>query len=176
MPRCHPDYPRRWLMTDERMGDDLWRVLARLPRGTGVVFRHYGLAKPARAELFARVARIARARRLVLVVAGADRLGGACGRHGRDPRRMRGLRTWPAHDAREVIAGRRAGADLLFVSPLFATASHPGARPLGVVRAATLARLAPGRAIALGGVGPQHERRMAAAGFVGWAAIDAWRG
>lgn len=162
-------------MTDERLGDELWRILARLPKGTGVVFRHYGLDRSARRALLDRVARIARARRLVLVIAGSDRLGRADGRHGRDSRCHRGLRTWPAHNAAEVIAGRRAGADLIFVSPVFPTASHPLGRPLGVVRAARLARLVPGRAIALGGVGRQNERRLAAAGFAGWAAIDAWR-
>ncbi|RYD48780.1 MAG: thiamine phosphate synthase, partial [Sphingomonadales bacterium] len=43
--RCrHPLIPKLWLMTDERMGDDLWDALKRLPRGSGVIFRHYGVA------------------------------------------------------------------------------------------------------------------------------------
>jgi thiamine-phosphate pyrophosphorylase len=28
-------------MTDERLGDALWTALRRLPRGAGIVFRHY---------------------------------------------------------------------------------------------------------------------------------------
>ncbi len=162
-------------MTDERMGDALWPALARLPKGSGVVFRHYGIALPERRALFARVSRIAQRRRLILVRAGAERLGRMeAGIHGRHPGHCRGVRTWPAHDVAEMIAGRRAGADLFFVSPVFATRSHPGAPVLGTVRATALARSAGGRAIALGGMNERTARRLRSSGFYGWAAIDAW--
>ena len=42
-------------MTDERLGDGLLDAVARLPEGTGVVFRHYSLAESARRALFDRV-------------------------------------------------------------------------------------------------------------------------
>jgi thiamine-phosphate pyrophosphorylase len=89
--------PRLWLRTDERQGERLWRALERLPRGGGVVFRHYSLPKPERRALFDRVRTIASRRGLVLVVAGAP-LAGADGAHGR---RGRGLRTASAHNLRE---------------------------------------------------------------------------
>ncbi|MGZ8345439.1 MAG: thiamine phosphate synthase, partial [Allosphingosinicella sp.] len=63
--------PRLWLMTDERQGEGLWEALERLPRGSGVVFRHHGLARAERRKLFDRVVRVAKRRRL-LVLAGAD--------------------------------------------------------------------------------------------------------
>ena len=45
----HPKrLPRLWMMTDERQGDALWSALERLPRGAGVVFRHYSLPAAAR--------------------------------------------------------------------------------------------------------------------------------
>jgi len=163
------------MMTDERIGDALWDALARLPRGSGVVVRHYGLAAPQRRALCARISRIARARRLLIVTAGQGRLGrSTAGRHGRDPRRGIGLKTWPAHNVREIVAGRRAGADLFFISPVFATRSHPDAKPMGAAQAVLLARMAPGRAIALGGMNRMRGRRMQRLGFYGWAAIDAW--
>ncbi len=127
----HP-LPRVWLMTDERMGDALWDAVERLPRGAGVVFRHYRLDRAARRALFARLAGVARRRRLVLLRAGPERLGRhEAGAHGA---RGRGLRTAPAHSRREALAAIRAGAQMLFVSPVHATRSHPGARPLGRVR------------------------------------------
>ena len=49
--------PTRWLMTDERLGDAIWPALARLPRGAGVVFRHYATPAAERRALFAAVAR-----------------------------------------------------------------------------------------------------------------------
>lgn len=168
----HP-VPRLWLMTDERMGDGVWRALARLPRGSGVVFRHYRLPTGERRALFARVARIAKARRLLLVRAGPGPLGrGEDGTHGRRP--ARGLHTAPAHNRREAIAAIRAGADALFVSPVFPTRSHPGAASLGRVRLGlTIAGLGV-PVIALGGMNRQRAASLRSLGVHGWAAIDAW--
>lgn len=170
MRRRHP-VPRLWLMTDERLGDGLWDAVRRLPRGAGVVFRHHATPPKARRALFARLRRIARARGLVLVRAGAMALPGEMGRHkARGP----GLVTWPVHDAREARDARRARADAAFVSPVFATRSHPGAPALGARRAATLARSLAMARIALGGMDARRFRGLA--GFDGWAAIDAWSG
>ncbi len=179
MPRRHPSkLPRLWLMTDERMGDGLWDGLARLPRGSGIVFRHYATPMAERRVLYARVERIARSRRLVLLRAGPVRLGREQGVHGRwkgpGAARSGKVRTWPAHDRIEALAGVRAGADLLFVSPIFATRSHPGSRATGAVRAAFRIRGLPVAVIALGGMNDVRFRRMRPLGFYGWAAIDAW--
>jgi thiamine-phosphate pyrophosphorylase len=167
----HP-VPRLWLMTDERMGDALWFALKRLPRGSGVVFRHYGLNRAARQRLFLQVAAIARKRRLILVRAGRDRLGREDGVHG--THFSRGLRTWPAHSRTEVIAGLRAGTDALFVSPVFATRSHPGAASLGAVRLGLMIRGLRTPVIALGGMNARQFRRLNGLKLHGWAAIDAW--
>jgi thiamine-phosphate pyrophosphorylase len=168
MPARHPV---RWLMTDERQGERLWAALERLPRGGGVIFRHYHTPPGARRALFARVRRVARRRGLVLVLAGDTQLRGAVGVHAR---RGRGLVTWPAHDRRDAVHAVRAGADVVLVSPLFATRSHPGAAALGLWRAAAIARGLPVTVIALGGMDERRWRRVAALGFDGFAAIDAW--
>ncbi|MGN6619792.1 MAG: thiamine phosphate synthase [Sphingomonas sp.] len=169
----HPSMPPRlWLMTDERMGDALWYALGRLPRGSGVVFRHYRTPLAERRRLFARIARIARRRDLVLIRAGEARLGrGEQGVHGQ---RGTGLITWPAHHRREAIAGMRAGAALLFVSPLYPTRSHTGAPALGPRAARRIGQGLPVRLIALGGVTPRRGGALQRSGFWGWAAIDAW--
>lgn len=161
-------------MTDERLGDALWTALDRLPRGGGVIFRHYSLSIGERRALFAQLAKVARRRGLILVRAGTTPMRGENGVHGRSPKHVRGLCTWPAHNLREVIAGRRAGADVIPISPVFTTRSHAAQRPLGAVRAARLARAAKGRAVALGGMNHQSFRRLNGAGFIGWAAIDGW--
>ncbi|NIJ21306.1 thiamine-phosphate pyrophosphorylase [Sphingomonas naasensis] len=167
----HP-LPQLWLMTDERMGESLWTALARLPRGSGVVFRHYGLAPAERRALFARVVKLARRRELLVVRAGAQRLGRAeTGLHGQ---RGPGLRTFAAHSRREAVAAMRGGADLLFVSPVFATRSHPGARALGRVRLGLLIRGLAVPVIALGGMDATRAAGLKALGVYGWAAIDAW--
>ena len=160
--------PRLWLMTDERQGDSLWRALERLPRGGGIVFRHYSLPRAERARLFEKVRRIARARGQILLVAGPP-LPGGDGTHGRPGR---GLRSVSVHNLRELKAAERAGADFVFLSPVYPTRSHPEARPLGAHRFALIAHQAKVPVIALGGM--DAERARALAGAYGWAGIDAW--
>ena len=182
MRRRHPEaprskhLPRTWLMTDERMGDRLWRALDALPKGSGVIFRHYSLPSHERRALFAQVARIAKRRRLLLLRAGREPLGrGADGVHN-GHRRDGSLLSRSVHSQRELVAAIAARADLIFVSPVFATASHPNARTLGPVRAARLASLAPMPVIALGGMTPHRFKALRSAGFHGWAAIGWWTG
>ena len=173
MPHRQPvprSVPRLWLMTDERLAEPLAAIVRRLPRGTGVVFRHHATAAAQRRSTL-RILRHARdGGRIVLVRAGADPLGQASvASHGRH-----GSWTWPAHNRTEAVRAVRAGARVLFVSPIFATRSHPGARPLGPLRAAAIARGLPVTAIALGGMTPKRFRHLRGLGFAGWAAIDAW--
>lgn len=164
-------FPRRWLMTDPRMGDGLWEALAALPQGSGVILRHYDAGAGARRTLFAKLRRIARQRRLTLVVAGQERLGpGAAGSHGRH----RGALTAPVHSRREAIAAIRSGAKLLFVSPVHATRSHPGAPALGPVGLGLLICGLGVPVIALGGMDERRWRALRPLSVHGWAGIDAW--
>jgi len=172
----HPSPPKLWLMTDERMGERLWAALERLPRGSGVIFRHYRLPVGARRALFVRVAKVARRRGLVLLRAGETRLGmWEDGTHG-TRRRAHGWYSRAAHSPAEIVAGQRAGADLLLVSPVFATRSHPGAAALGPVRLGLLTRGLSVPVIALGGMDARSARRLRGLGVYGWAGIDAWTG
>ena len=150
-------------MTDERIGDRLLPTIRRLPPGSGIVFRHLDTPRRARLALFRQVGRIAVARRIVVVA-----VGGAGLSHG-GPRPF----TAPAHSRREAIAGARAGAVYLFVSPIFPTRSHPGAPALGVRRAAGIASGLGMSAIALGGMSERAWRQIRRYRFGGWAAIDA---
>lgn len=177
MPRRQP-FPRLWLMTDERIGDALWGAMARLPRGGGVIFRHYATPPAERRALYERVRRIARARRLVLLLAGGTRQAiawRADGVHGSMHHRAARplLRTAPAHDRAALIAATRVGANLALLSPVFVTRSHPGTKTLGPVRFGLITRGISIPVIALGGMDARRGRRLRA---YGWAAIDAWTG
>jgi thiamine-phosphate pyrophosphorylase len=173
MNRRHP-LPRLWLMTDERMGDALWTALERLPRGSGIVFRHYRLEQRERRALFAKISKVAHRRGLLLVRAGSQRLGRSeAGVHGRSARPGQ-VSTCPAHSRREAVAAIRKGADALFVSPVFPTRSHPGAPALGRVRLGLMVRGLRVPVIALGGMNAQRAKGLAALGVYGWAGIDAW--
>lgn len=167
--------PRLWLLTDRRNDAGLEAAIARLPRGSGIIFRHYHLEGPARRARFAALARLARRKGHRIVLAGdirtARRWGadGAYGPPGRMARRPGLLRLATAHGLGELGEARRAGADAVLLSPVFPTRSHPGAEALGPVRFRLLALHAAMPVIALGGMAPAAARRLA---WPRWAAID----
>jgi thiamine-phosphate pyrophosphorylase len=160
--------PRLWLMTDERLGDRLWGALERLPRGSGVVFRHYVTPRLERRAMWDRLRGVAVQRGLLAVCAGPP-LPGARGAHNR---RGCGIRTASAHNLREIRAAERAGADLVFLSPVFSTRSHADSYVLGPDRFTILAHQARVPVVALGGMDANKARGLR--GAYGWGAIDAW--
>jgi len=169
-------YPRVWLFTDERQGEKLWAALDRLPRGAGLVFRHY--SAPDRWGLAKRVRAAARQRGIAFVIAGTAREARAMRADGQHrPGWARGgwapgLRTASAHNLGELRAAERAGAALVFVSPVFTTGSHPGAKPLGRIRFGLLARAARVPVAALGGMDASRYQMLRPFGASAWGAID----
>ncbi len=172
------------LTTDESRGGDPLAAAARLPRGAAVILRHDGVA--GRAALAASVARICRARGLALVVARDEGLAirlraGLHLAEGMRPgvrfrlarRRSRALLTMAAHGKGALARARNAGADLALLSPLFPTASHPGAPSLGTLRFASLARAARVPIAALGGMTQARISAARRAGACSVAAIGA---
>lgn len=167
--------PREWLMTDERQGDRLFDALARLPAGAGIVFRHYKLPPDERWLLYGEVCRIARREGHLLLLGGPAEQAKAWradGSHGAGP--GRGLRTAPAHDLREIRAAERAGAALIFLSPVYRTRSHPGAPTLGPAEFGRLCRRTRLPVVALGGMDRTRAHAARLRGAYGWAGIDAW--
>jgi thiamine-phosphate pyrophosphorylase len=162
-------------MTDERLAGGLLDVVARLPRGAGILFRHYGLPDSQRRALF-RLVRLRAPGHLLLLAGSAAQAAawGADGSHGRGRGDGRGLRSAPVHDFAEIRSAERDGADLLFLSPVYPTRSHPGGRTLGLARFAWLARRTALPVVALGGMNEERGRRLVSFGAYGWAGIDAW--
>ena len=166
--------PKIWLMTDPRLGDGLQAAVRKLPFGSGVVFRHYQLAAHERLSLFRQIQRICRQRGHVLVLAGQDDWS-ADGVHGRERTRPTQILSMPVHSLREIREARKLQADLMFLSPVCATRSHPEARALGVTQFSRLARLAgPTKVIALGGMTRSNAQTIANRIAYGWAGIDAF--
>ena len=169
-------WPGVWLVTDERMGKHgLWRAIERVPEGSGLLFRHYAAVE--RGRLAERVAEVAHQRRLVLGIAGDVRLArrlGAALVHGPDSPVVTLPVSYSVHSLEEADAANRAGAALAFVSPLFATRSHPGRTALSGEEARRIVDRLNCPAIALGGVDARNYAAIEGLGFKGWAGIDAW--
>lgn len=178
--RHRKNLPGLWLMTDERIDDaTLLASVARLPRRqAGIVFRHYRTPVPKRRSLFMQIATIARRRGMILLLAGKARMAiawKADGWHGPDNKLLtcrEMIHSRAAHNLTEIKAAAQGRADLLFLSPLYPTRSHPGEPSLGRVKFARLARQSTLPIIALGGVRPCHRRQLKLLGASGWAAID----
>lgn len=164
MRRRYP-LPQIWIISDARNDAALDAALARLPRGSGLIFRHYHLDPAERRSRFGQLARIARARGHLVFLAGTRaqaRRWGADGAYGP------GGDLVPVHSLREI---GRAKAAALLLSPVFATRSHPGAPTLGPLRFRLLARQARAPVIALGGMDAHRARRLK---WSLWAGIDAF--
>jgi len=141
--------PMQWLIADDRLGDDLWTALRKLPPGSGVL-----VLRDLDANERRRLRHPAGVRSLVLVD-GADAVR--------------------VHSMRELRKALFMRPRLTLISPMHETRSHPDWRPIPRMRAAALARLAGRQAIALGGMNARRYAKIAQLGFIGWAGIDAFR-
>jgi thiamine-phosphate pyrophosphorylase len=79
-----------------------------------------------------------------------------------------------AHSEPELRAAWLTGADAALLSPVFATASHPSARTLGVIRFARLAVSTAMPVYALGGVTLSSQKRLSKVpNLTGYATVSA---
>ncbi len=175
MPNRYPPLPQIWLISDARNDPALERVLARLPRGSGLIYRHYHLAPAERRARFEALARVARRFGHRVILSGTPRQARAWkadGAYGAAEKLARGpatLRLVTVHSLREMARATRARADAVLLSPVYPTRSHPGAATLGPVRFHLLAARSAVPAIALGGMTRHRARHLLTRT---WAAIQ----
>lgn len=155
MRRRQTGIPSEWLIVDSRLTADIFRLVRHLPRGSGVLVLHHDLGGHERHALLTRLRRIARPKRLSIF----DEATG---------------HTIRVHNMRELRNALTANVQLLFLSPIFRTRSHPDRAQLPRMRAATLVRVAKRSVIALGGMNRRRFGTTQRLGFAGWAGIDAW--
>lgn len=159
--------PLLWLLSDERNDAGLKDALAALPRGSGFVYRHYHLAEGERRARYGALSAIARNHAHMVILSRASGWG-EDGIYG-SQRMSDGMWLATAHDGDEVAGAVRAGADGIFLSPVFPTASHPGAAHLGVHGFHVLAQQSPVPVIALGGMDYERANQL---NWPRWGAID----
>lgn len=179
-------------MTDPERLPDAEAALRALPRGAALIWRAYeDDASPAR---FRRLTALAHRHGITLLVAGRPALAARTGTMGihlpeRELRRVRSgsyviphrfhaarlALTAACHSEIAIRLAAKAGADAVLISPVFATKSHAGAKPFGLLRFAHLARLARSLGLlpyALGGITSERQvRRLKGTGAAGIAGI-----
>lgn len=179
-------------MTDAARAPDPEAALRRLPRGAALIWRAYeDDLSPARLR---RLTALAHRKHVLLLIAGRPALAARTGVMGlhlpeREVRRPRSgtyviprSRTAPGlaltaacHSEIAIRRAAAAGAGAVLISPVFATKSHVGAKPLGLLRFAHLARLAASLGLApyaLGGIATAAQaRRLTGTRAMGIAGI-----
>ncbi|MBI1275572.1 hypothetical protein GC177_06335 [bacterium] len=179
---------RLWHPSDnKRLG--IKTVLRLLPQGSAWIFREYDMRN--RNACAGRFALTARSKRLTTLIAASPKLAWrlrarrlAAGTHSpawflnHAPALHRRflLKSAACHTIRQGLRAARYGANLLLISPIYSTASHPKQRPLGLLRARIIMREIRKkhqvRFIALGGMDASRFRAVQHSGLDGIAAIQ----
>jgi thiamine-phosphate pyrophosphorylase len=176
--------PRLWLVTDPARLPDPLAAAARLPRGSGIIYRAFGSADALGAAKA--LQDLTRRRGLTLLIGADEALAAAARADGVHlPERLtararlirarhpRWIVTSAAHSGHALRRAKTAGCDAALLSPVFPSRSASAGRPLGLVRFAGLARSSAMPVIALGGVTNETAPGLVRAGAYGLAAVEA---
>jgi len=173
--------PSLCLMTDDERLRDPVAATGALRRGSLVIVRARN--DTARAALVAKLAPVAKARDLILLVASDPELAArakADGLHLPEARAAEATHWRAAHpnwlitvSAHSLGAlARVQQADAVVLAPVFATGSHPERRSLTPLRANAIARLSRIPVYALGGITAWNATRIVGSNYAGLAAIS----
>lgn len=166
---------------DDRLADPR-PYLNRLPRGGSVILRSkqaidFGFAHSVLTET--------QSRQLNLLIAGDPHLAYQIGANGVHlPSKMlhqlpvlkriypRFVISAACHNGRELRLAINGGADAAFLSPLFATRSHGGTRPLSFMQARQMLHGIDMPVYGLGGINEKTAQRLIAMPLCGFGVID----
>lgn len=171
------------LLTDERI-ENLTEAITALPKPAGarsaVIFRHY--RHQGRDALAQKVAATTRSAGHLFFVAGDAALAVATGADGLHlPQwQLAGIHkpdglllSAACHDLAAIRTAESCGADCIFLSPVFATESHPDNPALGIARFRTLTAQTDLPTLALGGINGCNAEELLESGAAGLAAVSA---
>ena len=170
-------------LTDTQRTPDPAPAINRLPKGFGVIFRHYDA--PNRHKLAEELARLCRQRHITFLVANDWSLAKKVHADGvhlpehaiRTSRSLINKNphffvTSAVHSQRSLWQAVHAGVDAVLVSPVFPTPSHPKTKPIGLMRFSNICRISPIPVYALGGIDTTNAIRLQNSGCVGIAGIS----
>lgn len=189
-----PHLPRRFYFTDERTlpltrepanEARIITQLNNLPKDTGIILRHYSLPQQQRKYLGEIIKKTGR----MLIVASdlplarclnadgihlpqwqAQSLANANARLSHLPAHW--IMSTAVHGSGAGHAANRLNADLIFVSPVYPTRSHPDTPNLGVLKLAQVVSQAHQPVYALGGMNEQSFKRLRHTGIAGYGGIQ----
>ena len=169
--------PHLWLFTDDIKTQNLQKFLAKIPQNSGIVIRNY--LSEDRLKIIESIRRNSKRKNLTLLIGEkSNRIRDISGLHlpkwHYQKRKMnkKQILSISAHgiiDKRRIINSK---ADLIFLSPIFRTSSHPNSRPLGTIKFGLIARQFSKPVIALGGINKNNIKKLKNLPIEGVAGID----
>jgi thiamine-phosphate pyrophosphorylase len=173
--------PPAFFLTDPERTPEPETVVAGLPGGWGVIYRHFGA--PDREETARRLLKLCRKRGILLLIGADAALAARIGADGVHwPGRLAGAsRKWRGRFKIQTMSGhsgdnpghfRSFPVDAVLFSTVFRSRSSSARAAIGALRFRKLAAALPYPAYALGGVNPENGLSIADA--AGLAAIDGW--
>ncbi len=172
--------PALWLFTDEKRIPDLENLLYIIPKNlkVGVVFRYYN--HQSRYKYSKRILRVCKQKKFLLLI-GSDL--GLCNSIGADgvhfPRWEKKYKKYPGkiiscsfHKLGDIRRCKNIDADIIFISPVFKTASYITKNPLGIIRSSLMLNYLSTNCAALGGINLKNIKRFSGTNFSAIGAID----
>ncbi|MBY9065921.1 thiamine phosphate synthase [Hyphomonas sp. WL0036] len=173
--------PPAFFLTDPARTPCPERVVAGLPAGWGVIYRHFGADD--REEVARRLLKLCRRRKITLLIGADPELAAKIGADGVHwPERMAGqsrkwrgrfkLQTVSGHSGYNRVLLRTLSVDAVLFSTVFASNSVSSGHPMGALKFRKLAPSLPKPVYALGGI--NTENGLCIADSAGLAAIEGW--
>ncbi|ABI78554.1 thiamine monophosphate synthase family protein [Hyphomonas neptunium ATCC 15444] len=174
--------PPAFFLTDPERTAQPERIVAGLPAGWGVIYRHFGAED--REAVARRLLKLCRKRRLLLLIGADAVLAAKIGAHGVHwPGRLAGgARKWHGRLQIQTMSGhfrdnpghfRTLPVSAVLYSAVFPSRSASAGAAMGALRFRQIAKSLPCPVYALGGVNPDNG--LLVADSAGLAAIDGWR-
>ena len=167
-------HPYIWFLTDNKKTKYPLKVLKKLPKKSGVIIRDYTNKKIVNKEI-----NQWRSRRLLTIL--------KAGKYSKTlytdgihyPQwlqssfmKRNAIKSISVHSAKDIRKSINIRANLVFISPIFATTSHKNKKGLGIIKLGLLVKLFKIPAIALGGINNNNVTRLKGLPISGCAGID----
>ncbi len=176
-------FPTLWFFTDHERNPEPYNILNQLPKNTGIVFRDYNAKR--RKKMALKMADFCNKNKLILLIAGDTKLAlevGASGVHIPEynkfnlpylkPNKPNWIVSASVHNQHMLKKVTSFGVNIIFLSPIFYTSSHPYGKTLGIHNLRRLTKEFSIFSIALGGINKNSISKLNGSGINGIAAIS----
>ncbi len=183
--------PKMFFFTDRKRVKNIFAVVENLPKNSAIIIREYDLDEPQRLDFAQEIMAIAKKKSLKVLVGKNWQLAvkiKADGVHFSDWEPMKQLPkhrnnqpkdflvSYSCHSEKAVRKAQKYGCDLIFYSPIFATKSHLGQRPIGSLKLRNLASKTTTPIYALGGVNEKNIQTLINSHIAGIGGISMFDG